>query len=83
MPEMPEMPALPEPFDTMAALQGASIDSTLRCEIVEVPVYTADQMQAYAAAAVAAEREAIIALLPGGDHVDPQWVADAIRARGM
>lgn len=33
-------------------------------------------------AAVRAEREAILALLPGGYSVDPQWLADAIRARG-
>jgi hypothetical protein len=32
-------------------------------------------------AAVAAEHQAIIDLLPGGDSVDPQWLADQIRAR--
>lgn len=35
---------------------------------------------AYAAGA-AAEREAIIQMMPGGHSVDPQWVCDAIRAR--
>ena len=32
--------------------------------------------------AVRAEREAIIQMMPGGSSVDPQWVCDAIRARG-
>ena len=31
------------------------------------------------AAAVAAERERIIAKIPGGLSVDPQWVCDMIR----
>ena len=31
---------------------------------------------------VEAEREAIIQMMPGGHSVDPQWVCDAIRARG-
>jgi cell division ATPase FtsA len=30
----------------------------------------------------AKEREAIIDLIPGGFSVDPQWLCDAIRARG-
>jgi hypothetical protein len=30
-------------------------------------------------AAVSAERERIINALPGGDSVDPQWVADMVR----
>ena len=29
-----------------------------------------------------AERETIIQAMPGGHSVDPQWVCDAIRARG-
>ena len=33
-------------------------------------------------AAVEAERQAIIKLIPGGDIVDPQWVCDMIRQRG-
>lgn len=37
---------------------------------------------AYAAAAVAAEREAILQMLPGGQWCDPQQIADMIRARG-
>ena len=45
----------------------------------EVDTYTADQMCAYAAAAVAADRERIINALPGGHSVDPQWVADMVR----
>lgn len=32
---------------------------------------------------VQAEREAIIQMMPGGSCVDPQWVCDAIRARGQ
>lgn len=28
------------------------------------------------------ERQAIIAEMPGGHYVDPQWVCDMIRARG-
>jgi len=32
---------------------------------------------------VGAEREAIIQMMPGGSCVDPQWVCDAIRARGQ
>jgi hypothetical protein len=34
-------------------------------------------------ASVEAEREAIIQMMPGGSCVDPQWVCDAIRARGQ
>jgi hypothetical protein len=34
-------------------------------------------------ALLAAEREAIIQTMPGGSCVDPQWVCDAIRARGQ
>lgn len=43
-------------------------------------VYSAKQMQDYAAAAVVGERERILALLPGGQICDPQQIADAIRA---
>ena len=32
---------------------------------------------------IAAEREEIIQMMPGGSGVDPQWVCDAIRARGQ
>jgi hypothetical protein len=34
-------------------------------------------------AKIAAEREEIIQMMPGGSGVDPQWVCDAIRARGQ
>jgi len=34
-------------------------------------------------AKIAAEREAIIQMMPGGSGVDPQWFCDAIRARGQ
>lgn len=45
--------------------------------------YTAAQMRDYAAQEVAAERERILAALPGGDSVDPQWVADLVRSGPM
>lgn len=44
-------------------------------------LYSADQMRAYAAEQVAAERERILAALPGGHSVDPQWVADLVRGQ--
>ena len=37
----------------------------------------------FAAMAVASELEAIIAEIPGGSVVDPQWVCDMIRERGV
>lgn len=43
------MPPLPEPFDTFAQLEGTEIEG----EIVDVPVFTAEQMHAYAKAAIA------------------------------
>ena len=39
-------------------------------------------LERFAALVAAAEREAIIQAMPGGHSVDPQWVCDAIRARG-
>lgn len=74
MAEMPWMPALPPGIP----LYRNSAGDTVMSYTEEM---TRAYAKAYAAAAVAAEREAIIALLPGGDHVDPQWVADAIRGR--
>jgi hypothetical protein len=41
--------------------------------------FSGAQLRAYAAVAVAAERERIISALPGGYSVDPQWVADMVR----
>ena len=48
---------------------------------VDVPhfTYTRNQMRAYAASKVAADRERICLALPGGYSVDPQWVADMVR----
>lgn len=36
--------------------------------------------RAVEAETVIAERQRICAKLPGGDHVDPQWVADMVRS---
>ena len=40
-----------------------------------------DAIVDFAAEQVSAEREAIIAAIPGGNIVDPQWVCDMIRQR--
>lgn len=40
------------------------------------------RLRAFARRIAEAEREQIIASIPGGSSVDPQWVCDMIRARG-
>ena len=42
-----------------------------------------EEVERFAARVAAAEREAIIQKIPGGNSVDPQWVCDMIRARGQ
>ena len=41
------------------------------------------ELTAFAQLVAAAEREAIISIIPGGRSVDPQWLCDEIRARGQ
>ena len=40
------------------------------------------ELKRFAKLVAAAEREAIISIIPGGRSVDPQWLCDEIRARG-
>lgn len=45
-------------------------------------ILTPDELARFAALVAAAERERILALLPGGDVCDPQQIADDIRSMG-
>lgn len=71
------LPPLPEPAQTSSV-----IDSTMRR--LEVHSYTAAQMQAYAQAAVLAEREECAKLCEAEFSIEgiAQRCAAAIRARG-
>jgi hypothetical protein len=41
-----------------------------------------EEIERFADLVAEKEREAIMNMMPGGFSVDPQWVCDAIRARG-
>lgn len=77
------LPPLPGPVGHLHSNGDFCQERVLEIHATGRPIdlFSADQMRTYAAAAVEAEREAIIAMMPGGDSVDPQWVCDAIRAR--
>ena len=70
-----ELGQLPEPVDLLQAVWRG--DREFMRPVGDY--YNADQMRAYAAEQVAADRERICLALPGGWSVDPQWVADMVR----
>ena len=52
-------------------------------ERVAVPdAETMADLEAAISVAITADRERICNALPGGHHVDPQWVADMVRGAG-
>ena len=74
--ESPELGAmtdvpLPKPPSMSMLASSAELRYTERC------------LRSYGEACAQAERERILALLPWGYSVDPQWLADEIRSAGL
>ena len=72
------LPPLPEPAHT----QVETYSGIAMNKVVETPLYTDDQMRAYAAAAVARERERCLAEVESGIWVDQSvdQILDSIAA---
>jgi len=65
----------------MAELAGFNVNGDLILDDMGYVTIT-KRLEAFAKLVANKEREAIINLIPGGFSVDPQWLCDAIRARG-